>query len=159
MTRVLKLFEEVKIMFRELPDVIARRTPVEESRVRSDAMPRHRASFMESFAIVEDELRRLATAFLRQRYPDLATAAAEGAIPKRVEQKGLERMTFGEMLALVKSFASTAETLPPELPTVLDDLQQVVSVRNQLAHGRAIEPEDAVRAMETIRRFMNLRGL
>ena len=148
---VVKLFEEVKVMFREIREAVTRQFGVrsigEERKYVESNDPIQRL-----FRDTEASLRNLAKEIIRQHYPDLADAVRDNLISPAAAKRGLSRLSFGEIRDILRQFHRTNHKAAANLPSlqVLDRLQAVIDVRNRLLHGEDVTSGDLERALTVL---------
>src|SRR6266850_4584381 len=92
---IAKLFEEVKVMFRELPESVVERLTGQGIAEDTGWFGRH--IYTELISLVDHGLRSAAMKAIREGFPDLNAAVRAGVAPPSITAKGFERLTLGEL--------------------------------------------------------------
>jgi hypothetical protein len=167
-TPVIKLFEEVKVMFRELPDTIIRGMRAQSSRVSPISAPTWESTggglgnyFLAMVGVVESSLRSLVGEILREHYPDLKVALKDRIISSYMLKKNVEHLTFGEIRDILRALRRAEHVSSERLPALedLERLQAVIDVRNRFAHGGGVQLADAANALAELARFIERNDL
>jgi hypothetical protein len=155
---IAKLFEEVKVMFREVSDRLDRQLSSEggSGSFASDSAE-FRYVYSDLMTTVELALRRLVTRTIREMFPSIEAAVEAHAIPPIAAVKGLDKLTFGETRDFMRHLLRSGHPLAKRLPNdqELDRLTSVVHVRNKLVHRERVTAEEMARALAELMRFVN----
>jgi hypothetical protein len=155
---VAKLFEEVKVMFRELPASILQRM-ANAGLIEESGWSVHHV-YMDLIGLVERALRDDVTRLIRESYPDLAAAAEAGVIPPQAVKREMAMLTMGQLRDVLRRLYEANHPAAGRLLTKseLEHLQPLMAMRNRLAHGEPATPEDVMQALVLLVRFISSNG-
>ncbi|HEV7241445.1 MAG TPA: GGDEF domain-containing protein [Thermoanaerobaculia bacterium] len=114
-----------------------------------------RGVFLDIMGAIESGLRRLAVDVVRTAYSDLEEAVRDGVIPQRAASKDLQALTLSEVRDILRQLHGVRGVLVDRLPTLrdLERMRLLIDVRNKLAHGVVVPPDEGIKAMSELVSF------
>jgi hypothetical protein len=116
--------------------------------------------YMDLITMVERALRADVSAALREFFPDLSTAVKAGILAPHAAKRDLSNMTMGtlrDVLWRLHELKHPAGARFPS-PAELEQLEVLTDMRNRLAHGVTVSPEEVIRALSPLARFISKCG-
>lgn len=156
---IAKLFEEVKIMFREIPDSVVHRLTVEGFADETGRYSHH--IFSDLIQAVEEGLRWTIQKVIGDNYPDIDAAIRAGVLPPAKADKGFRRFTMGEMREVLRQLHRAGLPASKYLPSLeaLDQLSRLIDMRNRVMHMAQVDPAELAQALLALARFIRMNAV